>query len=104
MTPLECAADSPLAICCAQFTACDCEIGPPSSFPRSVSPSSSSVTAYTWPSWVPKSKIARMFGCESAATAFASRSKRASASASAVRCCGSTLTATSRSSFASRAR
>ena len=48
---------------------------------RSVSPSSSSITAYATPPSRPKSWIARMFGCESAATACASRSNRASASA-----------------------
>ena len=37
-----------------------------------------------------------MFGCDSAATALASRSNRASASGSAASDCGSTLTATSR--------
>ena len=53
---------------------------------------------------VPKSWIARMFGCESAATAFASRSKRASMSGFAATVSGRTLTATSRSSFESFAR
>ena len=43
------------------------------------------MTAYAVPSSRPKSWIARMFGCESAATAFASRSKRASASSSSAR-------------------
>ena len=52
----------------------------------------------------PEVEDRRMFGCDSAATAFASRSNRASASASAASDCGSTLTATSRSSFVSRAR
>src|SRR6266498_1705764 len=55
------------------------------------------------PSCVPKSKIARMLGWESAATAFASRSNRASVSASAATDSGKTLIATSLSSFLSRA-
>src|SRR6185369_3144814 len=46
----------------------------------------------------------RMFGWLSAATALASRSKRASASGCAANSSGRTLTATSRSSFESRAR
>ena len=62
------------------------------------------MTAYETPSWVPKSKIERMFGCDSAATAFASRSNRASRSGSLATDAGSTLIATSRSSFVSRAR
>ena len=45
--------------------------------PRSVSPSSSSVTMYGVPSCVPKSWIVTMFGWLSAAAARASRSKRA---------------------------
>src|SRR6266540_4346255 len=56
------------------------------------------------PSCVPKSKIERMLGCESAATAFASRSNRASVSGSAATDSGRTLIATSRSSFLYRAR
>ena len=46
---------------------------------RSVSPSRSSMTANAVPASRPKSKMARMFGWYSAATALASRSKRASA-------------------------
>ena len=45
-----------------------------------------------------------MFGCDSAATAFASRPNRASASASSASRSGSTFTATIRSSRVSRAR
>jgi hypothetical protein len=71
---------------------------------RRVSPSSSSVTTYATAPSTPKSWIARMLGCDSAATAFASRSNRTRASGSAARCAGSTLTATSRLSLVSRAR
>jgi hypothetical protein len=53
---------------------------------------------------VPKSKIERMLGCERAATAFASRSNRASVPGSVATDAGNTLIATSRSSFLSRAR
>ena len=74
------------------------------SFSRSVSPSSSSMTAYAAPPSRPKSKIERMLGCDSAATAFASRSKRSRAAELSARCGGSTLIATSRSSLVSRAR
>ena len=49
---------------------------------RSVSPSSSSVTANGTPSSRPTSWMARMLGCDSAATARASRSKRARQSGS----------------------
>ena len=67
-------------------------------------PSSSSITAYAIvPAW-PRSWIARMFGWESAATMRASRSKRARASWFSASRSGSTLTATSRSRFVSRAR
>ena len=45
-----------------------------------------------------------MFGCESAATACASRSKRDIASALSAESAGSTFTATSRPSRVSRAR
>ena len=45
-----------------------------------------------------------MFGCDSAATAKASRSNLARASGSAASDCGRTLTATSRFNFESRAR
>ncbi len=45
-----------------------------------------------------------MFGCDSAATARASRSNLARASGSAASDCGSTFTATSRFNFESRAR
>src|SRR4029453_5705942 len=62
------------------------------------------VTAYATASCRPKSKIERMFGWERAATALASRSKRASASSSFESRAGSTFTATSRASRASRAR
>ena len=76
----------------------------PDSRSRSVSPSSSSETAYTTASSRPKSWRARMLGCERAATARASLSKRASASASAESFWGRTLIATSRPSRVSRAR
>ncbi len=71
-------------------------IGPRASRAASVSPSRSSVTAYETPLSEPKSKIARMFGWDSDATARASRSKRASASGSAATRSGRTLMATSR--------
>ena len=61
------------------------------------------MTAKATPSSRPTSKIERMLGCERAATARASRSKRARDSESAVSLSGSTLTATSRPSLASRA-
>ncbi len=56
------------------------------------------------PSIRPKSWIATIPGWESAATAFASASNRARAAGLDARASGRTLSATSRSSFVSRAR
>ncbi len=62
------------------------------------------MTAYARLPSRPKSKIDRMFGCDRTATARASRSNRASESASAANLSGRTLIATSLPSFESRAR
>ncbi len=59
------------------------------------------MTANATPPWNPKSNMERMLGWERAATAWASRSSRASARSSLAKASGTTLIATSRRSFES---
>ncbi len=97
--PFSCAASSPSAIWMNNPTASSTGIGPRRIRSARSSPSTSSITRKCVSPSFSKPCTVAMFGWFSAASAFASRSNRASRSGSAAKSAGSTLIATSRSSF-----
>ena len=104
ITPRSCAAASASAIGVASASARSSG-NPPAVTSRSrPSPSTSSITRNRTPAASSIEYSTTMFGWLSAATAFASRSKRASRAGSAATAAGSTLIATSRPSRVSFAR
>ncbi len=104
ITPASCAACSARAICRAMDSTSSRGIGPCSRRSARVGPSTSSRTSARVPPASSRPWIWAMLGWFSEARTRASRSKRASRSGSAVNASGSTFSATSRSSFVSRAR
>ena len=98
------AAERPSAIWAAISADSVGGIGPRFKRARSVSPATYSETAYRTPSCSPTSKSGTTFGCESAATARASFSKRRTLSGSPAWAAVRILTATSRWSRVSKAR
>ena len=97
--PCRCALSSASVICVPYRSVCSSGSAPlRETIAQSVSPSSSSITRYSTPSALPTSYSAQMFECESCEIVLASRSNRCRISGDADRCCGSTFTATVRSS------